>query len=172
MRHAPSRLLLSVFVSAGLFACGGDDMDPSPTLGDEPSMAGAPAGVAGAPETEDGPAELNGCKASAYEDASAKEAERVVQIGADGLVFTPRCITIAIGQTVTFEGSLAAHPLAPGNASDTAAGSPGNPIVQTRSGSSVEFTFDSAGTYPYFCELHGFGDGKGMSGAVFVRAEQ
>jgi plastocyanin len=76
---------------------------------------------------------------------------------------------IAAGQTVRFEGSLSAHPLAPGNADDEAAGSPNNPITATSSGNSVEFTFDEPGTFAYFCELHSFGAGMGMAGAIHVR---
>jgi plastocyanin len=64
---------------------------------------------------------------------------------------------------------LAAHPLAPGNPDDPRAGSPQNPIEQTSSGNSVEFTFTTPGTYAYYCELHTFGAGSGMAGAVFVR---
>lgn len=37
-----------------------------------------------------------------------------------------------------------------------------------QSGSSFSFTFDSAGTYPYFCEFHGGRGGTGMSGVVVV----
>lgn len=141
-----SLMALSV-VSVGLLACGGDDA-PDETAQTEPQA-------------------LNGCGTADFVDASEEEA--VVQIAADGLSFTPPCIGIAAGQTLRFEGSLTAHPIAPGNADDAEAGSPDNPITATSSGSSVEFKFDSAGTYPYYCELHSFGAGKGMAGAVYVR---
>ena len=117
------------------------------------------------------PAEsLNGCAPDAFEDrADGGDDERVVLIGADGLVFTPRCLAIANGQTVRFEGSLAAHPIAPGNPDAAAAGSPDNPIVATSSGAEVEFTFDTSGTFAYYCELHAFGAGNGMAGAILVK---
>jgi plastocyanin len=115
------------------------------------------------------PLALNGCDSDAYLDGSPEDAERIVQIGAEGLKFTPPCLQIASGQTVTFEGSLTAHPIAPGNPDDAAAGSPGSPIEAVSTGRSVAFTFDGAGTFPYYCELHAFGAGRGMAGAIYVR---
>jgi plastocyanin len=119
--------------------------------------------------TDGGPTPLavNGCTAGAFVEAS--EAIPTVFIGRDGLVFTPKCLTVTAGTTVRWEGSLAAHPIAPGNTEDPQAGSPGNPIQATASGNSVEFTFATPGTYAYFCELHSFGPGNAMAGAVFVR---
>jgi plastocyanin len=146
--------------------------DTAPVMGGDMSMAGSGSngsGSAGSPSNGDEPATLNGCTADEYADRSAEDAERVVQIAAAGLVFTPPCMTIAAGQTVSFEGSLSAHPLAPGNADDHAAGSPDSPIVATSSGNRVEFTFDTPGTFAYFCELHSFGAGMGMAGAIHVR---
>lgn len=149
----------ALLASLALVGCGGDD-DESP----------APAGMS-SPEPPNGqePRAFNGCSTDAYEDRSADDAERVVQIAVEGLKFTPPCLQIATGQSVRFEGSLASHPLAPGNPDDHEAGSPSSPIVATSSGRSVEFTFDTAGTYPYYCELHSFGAGMGMAGAIYVR---
>jgi len=155
--------LLGACVSSLLVACSGEsgeDTTPDETTG---------MSMAGAPPSGDGPLALNGCQASSYEDLSAEDDERVVQIAAEGLTYTPPCMTIAAGQSVSFEGSLSAHPLAPGNADDNAAGSLDNPIAATSSGNSVEFTFETPGTYPYYCTLHSFGSGKGMAGAVHVR---
>ena len=92
-----------------------------------------------------------------------------ILIARDGLVYTPKCLTVDRGTTVRFEGSLAAHPLAPGNPDDRGAGSAQNPIQETSSGNSVEFTFTTPGTYAYYCVLHSFGAGSGMAGAIFVR---
>ena len=155
------RLLAGCVAVVGLSACGGDDAMTEDAPGDI-SMAGAPA-------TGDEPQALNGCGASDFEDRSGDEDERIVQIAVEGLKFTPPCITIGVGQSVSFEGSLSAHPLAPGNADDEAAGSLNNPISKTSSGDNVAFTFDEAGTFPYYCELHSFGAGMGMAGAVYVR---
>jgi plastocyanin len=77
-------------------------------------------------------------------------------------------MVVAVGQTVRWEGALSAHPLAPGNADHPDAGSANSPIVATSSGTSVEFTFSAPGTFPYECQVHSFGDGKGMAGVVHV----
>jgi len=154
-------LISAAVVLAGLtLGCGGEDGGdaPSPNL---PVPMEVPSGGQ--------PLALNGCDPADYEDGSAEDSDRVVQIGAEGLKFTPPCLRVAVGQTVTFEGSLTAHPIAPGNADDNAAGSPNNPILATSTGRSVAFTFESAGTFPYYCELHSFGAGMGMAGAIYVR---
>jgi plastocyanin len=83
-----------------------------------------------------------------------------------GLVYMPRCIEIAAGSTVTFNGNFAFHPLAPGVMGDMTAGSPSNPITPTSSGTAQSFTFPLAGTYPYFCTAHA---SLGMSGVIRVR---
>jgi plastocyanin len=147
-----------------LGACGGDGdemKEPSPPSQD--GAAGAEPGAGAMPEV------FNGCGPEDFEDRGAAGDERVVKIAAEGLSFTPRCLELAAGQTVSFEGRLSAHPLAPGSPNDPDAGSPNNPIAITSSGASVTFTFEERGTYPYFCQLHAFGDGQGMAGAVRVR---
>ena len=154
-------LLLVGVVSVGMVACGGDD--PAGSDPDSGSAGSAGSGETTTPE----PQALNGCGSSDFVDLSEEDA--VVQIAAEGLSFSPPCVTIAAGQTLRFEGSLTAHPIAPGNADDAEAGSPDSPITATSSGNSVEFTFEGAGTFPYYCELHSFGAGMGMAGAVYVR---
>jgi len=113
-------------------------------------------------------ADVNGCTPAMAEDRSGATAERKVQVGAVGLTFTPKCMTIKAGQSVSFEGTLAGHPLAPGNASSATAGSPNNPIMRTATGSSVSFTFPTPGAYPFYCEYHSSGAGKDMAGAIYV----
>lgn len=169
-----SRLLGVLLVSAGLLHCGGDDT-PSPNVasgssgtGGEPPSA-TPGGGAAAESELEIPT-LNGCKAADYVDLSAEGAERTIQIAAQGLTFTPKCMIVSAAQTVVWQGSLSAHPLAPGNPENADAGSPESPIPTVTSGSSVEVTFPSAGTYPYYCQLHAFGTGQGMVGAVHVRS--
>ena len=115
---------------------------------------------------------LNGCSSDDYADRTADTAERVIAVAAMGLTYTPRCTTIRTGQRVRWEGSLTAHPLAPGNPRDRGAGSPGNPIAPTSSGREVEFEFPSEGDYPYYCTLHAFGAGEGMAGVIRVRGDR
>lgn len=158
----------------GTLHCGGSEGDSpqnmnAPDPGAPDSGAGSDTGTEQDSGATDGPTPLavNGCTEGAY--VGATEAMPTIFIGRDGLAFTPKCLAVPAGTTVHWEGSLAAHPVAPGNPDDPQAGSPGNPIQQTTSGNSVEFTFATPGTFAYYCELHSFGPGNGMAGAVFVR---
>ncbi len=75
-------------------------------------------------------------------------------VGTAGLSFTPATVDIAQGGTVTWTGLLG-H-----NVTFTSPGSPAN-ISGT---SSESRTFNTAGTFNYFCSIHG----SGMSGSVVV----
>lgn len=150
-----SSLLLAVLVSG----CGSDDDGKS---------VDEPVSDAGSDAAADFPT-LNGCTAADYRDLSSASEQRVVAIAASGLNFTPKCMIVAAGQKVRWEGSLTAHPLSPGSPADLASGTTDNPIMATSTGNSVEFTFPAAGTFPYHCTLHAFGNGQGMAGSIHVR---
>jgi plastocyanin len=70
-------------------------------------------------------------------------------------LYTPSCIKVHAGATVTWNGDLASHPLEPDGS--------GNPIVSTSSGTSVTFTFPTDGSFGFHCAFH-----STMLGAVFV----
>ena len=86
-----------------------------------------------------------------------------------GLMFTPTCLAVKAGTMITFMGATAidtftVHPLTP-----STRGSGGNPIIaQSGAGTSVTFSFGAAGFFPYYCAMHGFDNGNGMSGVVQV----
>jgi plastocyanin len=119
---------------------------------------------------------LNGCTDALYVDRSAPTASRTVAFGgfqgSPPLGYTPPCMLIAAGQTVTFAGGpsgFGTHPLNRGSGPtvrDT--GSPGNPIPRVEDGNRPEVmvTFPAAGSFPYHCEFH---FGGGMYGVVRVR---
>ena len=161
-------------LALGTLSCGGSEGDGSPNGNlPNPGVPDTGAGSDTGSERDSGatdgaaPMAVNGCTEGAFVETT--DAKPTIFVGRDGLVFTPKCLTIAAGTTVRWEGSLAAHPVAPGNFEDAQAGSPGNPIQPTASGNSVEFTFTTPGTFAYYCELHSFGPGNGMAGVVFVR---
>lgn len=108
---------------------------------------------------------LNDC--TTFADHTAASDPRSVTFGVDGLVYSPKCMEIAAGQTVTFNGDFAAHPLAPGTSpSAQTAGSANNPIVTPDfTSTSAPFTFPTAGSYPYYCKNH---FGAGMNGVIKV----
>jgi plastocyanin len=153
------RSILSVTASLSLAlataSCGGE--------GGENDVLDAAADSGGSKQPEP---ELNGCTSDDYVDRSADSANRTIAIAAIGLTYTPKCLSIRAGQSVRWEGSLAAHPLAPGNPEDSG---PASPIEPRSSGREVEFSFPNAGVFPYYCTLHAFGAGQGMAGVIRVR---
>lgn len=119
--------------------------------------------------------DFNGCTDSAFVDRTAAGASRVVGFagigGSTTFGYAPKCMTIAVGQTVTFMGasSFGVHPLAPGTSpSNATAGSPNNPIPRLSDGSMTmtTVTFPAAGTFPYLCQAH---FQAGMVGVIRVR---
>lgn len=78
--------------------------------------------------------------------------------GAAGLAYSPRCLRIRPGASVTFTGNFAAHPLAVVCQSSSV-------LTRLAEGTSRTFTFDTPGDYRYRCEIHG---GAGMTGVIRV----
>jgi len=76
--------------------------------------------------------------------------------------FIPSPVTIDIGETVTWENNdTAAHTATGGSAADGPSGVFDSSLIIA--GSSFSHTFDSVGTYDYFCMVHPW-----MSGTVIV----
>jgi len=111
--------------------------------------------LAGSPQAQ----ELAGCTENSADDLAGAGAGRVITFTCCS--YTPKCIRIAEGQAVSFEGTFAAHPLRPIPAE-------GNPIQNQDSGSSVQFTFTTSGDFGFYCNNHGNVNGSGMAGAIFV----
>ncbi len=92
---------------------------------------------------------VNGC--GSYDDFTDVAASRVVQgpLGSGPVQYTPNCMSIKVGQSVTFqEGDFSNHPLEP------VGGDTPSPITETNIGTTVTFAFSSAGTYGFKCEFH------------------
>ncbi len=88
-----------------------------------------------------------------------------VQVGQDGLKFTPQNVTIQVGDTVQWNWAASGH--------SSTSGTPGNPDGKwdsgvQNSGFVFSFTFTSAGTFNYFCSPHGVC--CAMIGSVIVNA--
>jgi len=98
---------------------------------------------------------LNGCAEPDFVDRSAPDASRTI---AWNFNVDPRCIIVAIGDTVTWDGSLASHPLS------SQGGDMPTPIVTTNTGTSVSFVFADAGNFGFVCLNH-----QPMTGVVRVR---
>jgi len=80
--------------------------------------------------------------------------------------YTPKCLKVTAGATVTFSGDFSSHPLNPSALRGTTTG---NPIVVTNTGTSAPFTFPTAGFYAYFCQFHGADNGQFMDGVIWVK---
>ena len=76
------------------------------------------------------------------------------------IAYKPDAVTIKVGDTVTWEQSDAgAHTVTSGTVEQGGAGVTETPdgtfsSGEIATGDTFEFTFDEAGTYPYFCEIH------------------
>jgi plastocyanin len=76
--------------------------------------------------------------------------------------FIPNPVTIAVGETVTWDNTdNAAHTATGGSAADGPSGVFDSSLIMA--GGSYSFTFDTAGTYPYHCMVHPW-----MSGTIIV----
>lgn len=109
---------------------------------------------------------LHGCGVADYEDRSGgADGDRVVRPrGTTG--YTPDCISVRAGQSVTFEMNFATHPLTSGIAhGPTAGATTPSPIVAQRSGTTYSVTFADPGYYPFNCGIHAH---VGMVGVVRV----
>jgi plastocyanin len=111
-------------------------------------------------------ATVNGCDLATAIDATA-QANSMIGFGALALDYTPKCLKLSVGSQATFVGNFASHPLFGGELVNfvliPATSGPFVPVTNT--GTSRSFTFNSVGTFPYYCTVHGDG---GMNGAIFV----
>ena len=114
----------------------------------------------------DGGAPLNGCTEGRFIDSTALTNTNVAFGGGLGEVYSPACVTIAAGRTVTFKGAFSSHNLLRGSPSNLNAGSANNPIPEVTTGSEKIVTFATVGDYPYICQFH---NPSGMMGVVRVR---
>ncbi len=75
--------------------------------------------------------------------------------------FSPAQITIAVGGSVTFanQGDRPHTATADNGSFDTGSVDPA---------ASAAVTFDTAGTYPFYCQFHGGPGGDGMAGVITV----
>ena len=107
---------------------------------------------------------VNDCTLASAVDRRDPGADRIVTF--TFTAYTPPCIRIAAGQSITFSGSFVNHPLVGGTVTSVKTPDPSSPIPSTSSGSMLVVPFPSAGTFPFYCDVHALG--FGMFGAVFV----
>ncbi|HJR51458.1 MAG TPA: plastocyanin/azurin family copper-binding protein [Gemmatimonadales bacterium] len=92
-------------------------------------------------------------------------ADATIQVlGPPDNMFSPAEVTIQVGQTVEWVWPAGAmdHNVSPDDEEPTSSGSPAD------GPKTYSFTFNTAGTYAFFCVVHGGPGGAGMSGTVTV----
>lgn len=99
--------------------------------------------------------------ASAFEANRAAEAADFA-VTADNFLFAPAARTISTGDSVTwtFADTFPHNVVADGGAFTSGA---------QQVGGTYQFTFANAGTYAYYCAVHGGPGGVGMSGTITVQ---
>ena len=106
---------------------------------------------------------VNGCTVAdfAANDLSAAGASRVITFPttAAPAQYSKPCITIGVGQMVTWNGDFTLHPL------EQAGGDPSMWITPTLTGTTVSFGFPVGGTYGFECSFHP----TLMKGAIYVK---
>jgi plastocyanin len=96
-----------------------------------------------------------------FVDLTDPAAVRTVHFPVGGNRYSPECIRVSAGQTVTFAGDFSNHPL-------VQECGPAAQVLGASNGSSAAFPLSAPGTYGYYCMMHGSPSGSGMSGAIEV----
>jgi len=103
----------------------------------------------GSPDASTAP--VNGCGPTQFaaNDHSAASDPRAISFAttAAPVQFSPNCMSIKAGQTVTWNGDFTDHPLEPTTANS-------NPIMDVVSGTTASVTFPSPGVFGYDCANH------------------
>jgi plastocyanin len=112
-------------------------------------------------------AQINGCDPNTATDLTGQAQVMIAFGGAEGNLYTPRCIKVDVGTELVFNGNFDLHPLVGGEIfngqKEPAVAGPFIPT--TSSGTTVTLAMSTAGGFGYYCEVHALG---GMTGAVFV----
>jgi adhesin/invasin len=96
--------------------------------------------------------------------ATANEAQTTASVSVVNFNFNPASLTISAGTTVVWTWGAGAiqHNIVPVGSQPTRSGDPAN------APHTYQFTFNTPGTYVYFCEVHGSASG-GMRGTIIVQ---
>lgn len=122
--------------------------------------AGAMGGEGGGGGT---PAEVHGCTPDSAMDMTEMAEVTITDIDAWQVPHNA-CIRVSAGTDVIWNGNFLVHPLAGGITPNADSASPITEAGANTGASSATITFEDAGTYPYFCEVHV----NSMFGVVYV----
>jgi plastocyanin len=116
--------------------------DAQPT--EDGSIADAPADAVQASDAPVSP-NLNGCTSGSYDNETGTSDDREIRFpyDSDPDPYSTRCMKIRVGQSVTWKGAFAYHPL------EAFGGSTPSPITYTSTGTAKAFTFTAVGVFGF-----------------------
>jgi plastocyanin len=116
--------------------------------------------IEAAPGAAAAPASGSATGTPAAGGSSGQAAGETAKINVQNFAFDPKSLTVKAGTTVIWHNSDSVlHTVT----SDTGVFDGNLP-----GGADFQFTFDKAGTYPYYCKPHGGPNEQGMSGVITV----
>ncbi|HEY1954661.1 MAG TPA: plastocyanin/azurin family copper-binding protein [Polyangiaceae bacterium] len=134
-------------------ACASTNPSPGQDGGSSSNSPNAPSsapGDAGNPnpvtDAAAPPEVVNGC--TSFTDMTANGATIQGPMDALPAQYSPNCVHIKMGQTVTWNLFFSGHPMA------ASGGDTPSPIETTSTGTTVTFTFDAPGTFGFHCLSH------------------
>jgi hypothetical protein len=142
-------------VSATALMAGTTTLTVTPSLFSMPACVSSPVVVT----TSTTPTLVNGCDPSMVSPASGTVIVTFPTMGPTAAQYSPNCVSVHVGNMVTFEGDFTDFPLSPGP--DVVAN---NPIMFTNMGTSYMVSFPTAGQYGFYQ----MSNPTLMLGAVFV----
>jgi plastocyanin len=144
------------------FHCSSSSTSGGGTDGGTASDSGGADSGGGVDSSVDAGRVTNECDNTGYDanDETAANATRTITFPMDlaPVQFSPHCMKIKAGQSVTWNGQFPSHPL------EAMGGDTGNPIPPTSTGMTVSVTFPNAGTFGFDCANHP----SMMHGAILV----
>lgn len=167
-----TRMILCVTCIAALsLGCGDESTEP---VGGGGGTAGAggmggsggsggSAGSAGMGGGGGSQTVINGCTQADALDMTGMANVTITDVSA-WMVIHSACIRVSAGTIVSWQGNFDSHPLAGGVTPTRDEASPISVIDATSGTMDAVVTLDTAGTYPYFCEIH-LGT---MEGVIYV----
>lgn len=103
-------------------------------------------------------------EAAPAQAAPPPPAPETITINVEDNKFTPNKITVPVGATVVWTHT--------GQRPHTITADDGTfDSGRLENGATFSFTFEQAGTFPYFCQFHGGKGGEGMAGTIIVAAQ-
>ena len=158
------RLALSI-LAAFVFSCSSSSGTSSDAGGGGDGAAPVDAGSDARADAklDVGDAEqLNGCTSAVFSsnDHTPPSDPRKITFPSGPVPdqFSPQCMTIRAGQSVTWTGAFESHPFA------AFGGATASPIPSTSTGTTLTVAFPNAGEYGFHCEFHP----EAMAGAILV----